>query len=147
MKFGTPNLGGPLVTRGGLVFIGAAFDRYLRAFDARTGDELWTGRLPAAGVATPMSYEWEGRQYVVITAGGRADAPVPIGDSIVAFALPRPGDPGPSLLEKILDRPGGRFEAGAALAVLALALVIWAVGRFRAFRRKRRQADNAARPP
>jgi quinoprotein glucose dehydrogenase len=74
-RWGTPNFGGPLVTRGGIVFIGAALDRYLRAFDATTGAELWAGRLPAAGVATPMSYEWEGRQYVVIAAGGRADTP------------------------------------------------------------------------
>jgi quinoprotein glucose dehydrogenase len=144
MKLGTPNLGGPLVTRGGVVFIGAAFDRYLRAFEARTGAELWAGRLPAAGVATPMSYEWEGRQYVVIAAGGRADAGLPIGDAIVAFALPRPGDPGRSLLDRILDRPGGRFEAKAVLAILALALVAWALARLQSFIRRRRRADNAA---
>jgi quinoprotein glucose dehydrogenase len=145
IRFGAPNIGGPLVTRGGVVFIGAAVDRYLRAFDARTGDELWAGRLPAAGVATPMSYEWEGRQYIVIAAGGRADAPVPIGDSIVAFALPRPGDPVPGVLDRILDRPGGRFEAGAALAVLALALIVWALLRLRSVLRRRneRRSDSA----
>jgi len=138
MRFGTPNFGGPLVTRGGVVFIGAAFDRYLRAFDARTGAELWAGRLPAAGIATPMSYEWQGRQYVVIAAGGRSDAGLPIGDAIVAFALRRAGDPDRGWLEKILDRSGGRFEAGTARAVLALALIAWALLRVRSARRKSR---------
>ena len=71
-KTGTPNFGGPIVTAGGLVFIGAAMDNYLRAFDAQTGEELWRGRLPAGGQATPMTYVWNGRQYVVIAAGGHA---------------------------------------------------------------------------
>ncbi|HEY6578406.1 MAG TPA: pyrroloquinoline quinone-dependent dehydrogenase [Rhizomicrobium sp.] len=87
-KTGTPNLGGPIVTAGGLVFIGAAMDNYLRAFDARTGTELWRGRLPAGGQATPMSYMWKGRQYVVIAAGGHAKLNTERGDSVVAFALP-----------------------------------------------------------
>ncbi|HZQ40102.1 MAG TPA: pyrroloquinoline quinone-dependent dehydrogenase [Rhizomicrobium sp.] len=69
-KSGTPNLGGPISTDGGLVFIGAAMDNYLRAFDTRTGAELWKGRLPAGGQATPMTYMWRGKQYVVIAAGG-----------------------------------------------------------------------------
>jgi quinoprotein glucose dehydrogenase len=89
IKWGTPNLGGPIVTAGGLVFIGAAMDDYLRAFDAATGRELWKGRLPAGGQATPMSYVWQGRQYVVIAAGGHARVGTRLGDSIVAFALPR----------------------------------------------------------
>jgi quinoprotein glucose dehydrogenase len=122
---GTPNLGGPLVTRGGLVFIGAAFDHYLRAFDSRSGAELWTGRLPAAAIATPMSYEWQGRQFVVVAAGGRSDAGIKVGDAIVAFAVRRQGDPGPGLLSRIIDRPGGRFEAGVAVAALLLAFVVW----------------------
>jgi quinoprotein glucose dehydrogenase len=88
-KTGTPNLGGPIVTAGGLVFIGAAMDNYLRAFDARTGAELWRGRLPAGGQATPMTYIWKGRQYVVIAAGGHAKLGTKRGDSVVAFALPR----------------------------------------------------------
>jgi quinoprotein glucose dehydrogenase len=86
---GTPNLGGPIVTAGGIVFIGAAMDDYLRAFDARTGRELWRGRLPAGGQATPMTYVWQGRQYVVIAAGGHAKLGTRRGDSVVAFALPR----------------------------------------------------------
>jgi quinoprotein glucose dehydrogenase len=88
-KTGTPNMGGPIVTAGGLVFIGAAMDNYLRAFDARTGKELWRGRLPAGGQATPMTYAWKGRQYVVIAAGGHAKLDTKRGDSVIAFALPR----------------------------------------------------------
>ncbi len=86
-KTGTPNLGGPMATAGGLVFIGAAMDDYLRAFDARTGTELWKGRLPAGGQATPMTYVWRGRQYVVIAAGGHSKLNTKRGDQIVAFAL------------------------------------------------------------
>jgi quinoprotein glucose dehydrogenase len=68
--WGTPSFGGPIVTAGGVVFIGAAMDDYLRAFDAASGAELWKGRLPAGGQATPMTCLWRGRQYVVIAAGG-----------------------------------------------------------------------------
>jgi quinoprotein glucose dehydrogenase len=85
---GTPNFGGPIVTGGGLVFIGAAMDDFLRAFDAATGKELWRGRLPAGGQATPMTYVWQGRQYVVIAAGGHAKSGSKRGDRLVAFALP-----------------------------------------------------------
>lgn len=88
VKIGTPNFGGPIITASGLVFIGAAMDDYLRAFDVSNGEELWRGRLPAGGQATPMTYEWQGRQYVVIYAGGHARAGTRLGDSIVAFALP-----------------------------------------------------------
>jgi len=88
MKWGTPNFGGPIVTAGGVVFIGATMDDYLRAFDAKTGAELWKGRLPAGGQATPMTYVWNGRQYVVIAAGGHSTAGTRPGDSVVAFALP-----------------------------------------------------------
>jgi quinoprotein glucose dehydrogenase len=93
ITFGTPNLGGPIVTQGGLVFIGAAMDNYLRAFDLETGKELWKGRLPAGGQATPMSYRLgeNGRQFVVIAAGGHGRLGTDIGDSVVAFALPERG--------------------------------------------------------
>jgi len=88
--FGTPNLGGPIVTAGNLVFVGAAMDRYLRAFDLETGRELWKHPLPAGGQATPMTYRAKDeRQYVVIAAGGHGPLGVPRGDSVVAFALPR----------------------------------------------------------
>jgi quinoprotein glucose dehydrogenase len=85
---GTPTLGGPAITAGGVVFIGATLDHYLRAFDVETGEELWKGRLPTVGTATPMTYEWEGRQYVVIFAGGYANVDTKPGDELVAFALP-----------------------------------------------------------
>jgi quinoprotein glucose dehydrogenase len=88
-ELGTPNLGGPLVTAGDLAFVGAAMDDYLRAFDLESGEELWRGRLPAGGQATPMSYESEGRQFVVIAAGGHERMGKPLGDTLVAFALPR----------------------------------------------------------
>ncbi len=87
---GTPNFGGPIVTAGGLVFIGAAMDNYLRAFDVETGKELWRGRLPASAQATPMTYRLreDGRQYVVIAAGGHGKLGTKRGDTLVAFALP-----------------------------------------------------------
>jgi quinoprotein glucose dehydrogenase len=88
LTVGVPNLGGPLATASGLVFIGAAFDRYLRAFDAATGEELWRARLPAGPQATPMSYRARdgGRQFVVVAATGYGRG-MPPGDAIVAFAL------------------------------------------------------------
>jgi quinoprotein glucose dehydrogenase len=88
--FGTPNLGGPIVTAGDLVFVGGAMDRYLRAFDLETGRELWKHPLPAGGQATPMTYRAgkDERQYVVIAAGGHGPLGVPRGDTVVAFALP-----------------------------------------------------------
>ena len=127
-NIGTPTFGGPLATASGLVFIGAALDNYLRAFDTKTGAELWTGRLPAAGIATPTSYLWQARQYVVIAAGGDGEAGAPAGDTLVAFALPGPGESGPSRWLSWLDQPGGRFRLHAGMAgtvALALALLWW----------------------
>ncbi|HTT00659.1 MAG TPA: pyrroloquinoline quinone-dependent dehydrogenase [Steroidobacteraceae bacterium] len=88
--FGLPNMGGPIVTAGDLVFIGAAMDSYFRAFDSETGRELWKYRLPAGGQATPMTYRAgkAQRQYVVIAAGGHGVLGTPRGDYLVAFALP-----------------------------------------------------------
>ena len=88
VKLGTPTLGGPIVTAGGLVFIGATMDSSLRAFDVATGEERWQGNLPAPGLATPMTYMWEGRQYVVIFAGGNAITGLELGDTLIAFAVP-----------------------------------------------------------
>jgi quinoprotein glucose dehydrogenase len=85
---GMPNMGGPIVTAGGLAFVAAATDNYLRAFDIETGRELWKGRLPAGGQATPMTYAADGRQFVVIAAGGHALLGTTRGDYVVAFALP-----------------------------------------------------------
>jgi quinoprotein glucose dehydrogenase len=84
---GSPNLGGPIATAGGLVFIGATLDRQFHAFDIETGRELWSAPLPAGARATPMTYEAGGRQFVVIAAGG--GGPFGTGDAIVAFALPK----------------------------------------------------------
>ena len=82
-------MGGPIVTAGGLVFIGAAMDSRLRAFDVATGEELWSAKLPAGGQATPMTYRVRdgGRQFVVIAAGGHTQMRTRLGDSLVAFAL------------------------------------------------------------
>ena len=77
---------GPGVT--GLVFTGAAMDNFLRAFDSETGKELWNYELPAGGQATPMTYIFRGKQYVVIAAGGHGKLGTKQGDSVVAFALP-----------------------------------------------------------
>ena len=84
---GSPNLGGPITTAGGLVFIGATLDRAIRAFDVETGREVWRAALPAGARATPMTYEAGGRQFVVIAAGG--GGPFGAGDTIIAFALPK----------------------------------------------------------
>ncbi len=87
-KWGSPNLGGGIVTAGGLVFIAAAMDTYLRAFDVETGKEIWRAELPASAQATPMTYQINGKQYVVICAGGHGKLGTKMGDSVVAFALP-----------------------------------------------------------
>lgn len=86
-RLGTPNLGGSIVTAGGLVFVGATMDRFFRAFDAQTGDEVWRYRLPFTASATPMSYRLrpDGPQYVVIAAGGHAWSES--GDALIAFTL------------------------------------------------------------
>ncbi len=89
LPLGVPSQGGSIATASGLVFIGAAMDDYLRAFDVETGDELWKGRLPAGGQATPLTYRVAegGRQFVVIAAGGHSMMGTTPGDSVVAFAL------------------------------------------------------------
>ncbi|MBV9268192.1 MAG: pyrroloquinoline quinone-dependent dehydrogenase [Acidobacteriaceae bacterium] len=87
METGTPNLGGPIVTSGGLVFTAAAMDTYLRAFDAQSGKEVWKAELPASAQSTPMTYQIDGRQYLVICAGGHGKLGSKMGDSVVAFTL------------------------------------------------------------
>ncbi|MDD3798670.1 MAG: pyrroloquinoline quinone-dependent dehydrogenase [Novosphingobium sp.] len=91
LKLGVPNLGGSIVTASGLVFIGATTDDYLRAYDIKTGDVLWRARLPGGGQATPMTYRLskDGRQYVVIAAGGHKYLGTTVNDTLVAYALPR----------------------------------------------------------
>lgn len=88
LALGVPGLGGPLQTGGGLVFIGAAAENVLRALDARTGAELWQAPLPAAPIATPMTYVLDGVQYLVIAAGGHPGLTDTRGDALVAFRLP-----------------------------------------------------------
>jgi quinoprotein glucose dehydrogenase len=84
---GMPGLGGPIVTASGLVFIGASMDHFIRAYDIDTGRELWKGALPAGARATPMTYMMNGKQFVVIAAGGNEDWGK--ADSVIAFALPK----------------------------------------------------------
>lgn len=92
---GVFNIGGNTATASGLIFIGATTDQYLRAFDERTGEKLWEARLPAGGQATPMTYMGDdGRQYVVIAAGGHGGLRTRLGDYLVAYALPDAGRSG-----------------------------------------------------
>jgi quinoprotein glucose dehydrogenase len=87
-NWGSLNFGGSTVTAGGLVFIAAAMDTYLRAFDVETGKEIWKASLPASAQATPMTYRVGGKQYLVICAGGHGKLGTRMGDFVVAFALP-----------------------------------------------------------
>jgi quinoprotein glucose dehydrogenase len=135
-NWGTPLSNGVLITAGGLVFTGA-LDAYLRAFDAKSGAELWQGRLPVPGVANPMTYNWNGEQYVVIAAGGHSEAGTSIGDSVVAFRLARAGE-SPSLWSRTIDRPGGRFWGGAIAAAIGFAVLLVIVVRLWRRRARRR---------
>lgn len=88
-KIGVPGIGGPMLTRGGVAFLGAAVDNYLRAYDVTTGRQLWEARLPAGGQATPMTYTAsDNRQYVLIVAGGHGSVGTKPGDYVMAYALP-----------------------------------------------------------
>ena len=88
IEWGTPNLGGGIATGGGLFFIGATMDRQFRAFDTRNGETLWQYTLAVDATATPMTYEYRGRQYVIINAGGHHMFQRGYGDYLYAFALP-----------------------------------------------------------
>lgn len=85
---GTQNFGGCVATAGGLVFIGATPDEMFRAFDANSGKELWSYKLPAGGYATPAIYQSGKKQYVVIAAGGGNRNGTPSGDAYIAFTIP-----------------------------------------------------------
>jgi quinoprotein glucose dehydrogenase len=87
LLIGTPQVGGTFVTRAGLIFTGATLDRYLRAYDLLSGRELWRARLPAGGQATPMTYAVDGRQFVVVAAGGHGVLGTKTGDYVVAYSL------------------------------------------------------------
>lgn len=94
VRWGSGNFGGALTAASGLTFIAASQDSHLRAIETRTGRELWKAKLPAGGQASPMTYEWKGRQYVVIAAGGHSAIGTPMGDYVVAYALPDTGSDG-----------------------------------------------------
>ncbi|MBX5222470.1 glucose/quinate/shikimate family membrane-bound PQQ-dependent dehydrogenase [Rhizobium sp. NLR8a] len=88
-KVGVPGIGGPMLTKGGVAFLGAAVDNYLRAYDVTNGRELWQARLPAGGQATPMTYTTDdNKQYVVMVAGGHGSVGTKPGDYVIAYTLP-----------------------------------------------------------
>ncbi len=88
IPLGMPTLGGPVVTASGLVFFTGTVDYYLRAMDVATGEEVWKSPLPVGAQSTPLVYERDGRQFVVVTAGGARTTPER-GDYIIAYALPK----------------------------------------------------------
>lgn len=90
LKLGVPGIGGPMITAGGLSFLGAAVDDYFRAYDLTTGKQLWQTRLPAGGQSTPMSYSGkDGKQYVLIVAGGHGSLGTKAGDYVMSYTLPK----------------------------------------------------------
>ena len=88
-NLGVPGIGGPIVTASGVVFVAATVDDDIRAFDIRNGKLLWQYKLPAGGQATPMTYAINGKQYLVIVAGGHGGLGTKRGDYVIAFALPQ----------------------------------------------------------
>lgn len=88
LKIGVPGLGGSISTAGNLMFVGATQDNYIRAYNVTNGDKVWQARLPAGGQATPMTYAANGKQYVVIMAGGHGSFGTKMGDYLIAYALP-----------------------------------------------------------
>jgi quinoprotein glucose dehydrogenase len=96
-RMGVPSLGGPLTTAGGVAFLSGTLDDYLRAYDVNNGNEIWKSRLPAGGQATPMSYTVpDGRQFVLVVAGGHGSLGTRAGDYVRAYALPVAGAPRPA---------------------------------------------------
>jgi quinoprotein glucose dehydrogenase len=121
--WGSVNLGGVLVTGGGLAFVAATLDGHLRAIDLDSGAERWAARLPAGGHALPMSYRYNGRQYVVVAAGGHPRMGMPASDHVVAFALDTsaPATPSVDLLPGTYDGEfrGGRRRYGTQMTIRA----------------------------
>ncbi|WOS63669.1 glucose/quinate/shikimate family membrane-bound PQQ-dependent dehydrogenase [Sinorhizobium fredii] len=87
-RLGVPGIGGPIVTKGGVAFLGATVDNFLRAYDVTTGDQLWEARLPAGGQATPMTYMSGDKQYLLMVAGGHGSVGTKPGDYVIAYTLP-----------------------------------------------------------
>ncbi len=89
LRMGVPDLGGPIVTASGIAFLSGTLDYYVRGYDVATGKQLWRARLPAGGQATPMTYLGkDGRQYLVVVAGGHGSLGTKAGDAVIAYALP-----------------------------------------------------------
>jgi quinoprotein glucose dehydrogenase len=89
-RMGVPDLGGPIMTAGGVAFLSGTLDYYVRGYDVTTGERLWESRLPAGGQSTPMTYMGEdSRQYLLVAAGGHGSLGTKAGDSVIAYALPR----------------------------------------------------------
>jgi quinoprotein glucose dehydrogenase len=86
-KMGVPMLGGPMTTAGGVAFYTGTYEYTIRAYDVRNGKVVWEDRLPAGAQSTPMSYEVDGKQYVVTAAGGHGSFGTKRGDYIIAYAL------------------------------------------------------------
>jgi len=90
LRMGVPNLGGPVMTGGGVAFLSGSMDDYVRGYDVRDGRQLWEARLPAGGQATPMTYLGaDGRQYLLVVAGGHGSTGTKPGDYVIAYALPK----------------------------------------------------------
>jgi len=89
-RMGVPNIGGPMMTAGGVAFLTGTIDNYVRAYDVTSGRQLWEDRLPAGGQATPMTYQGDdGRQYLLVIAGGHGSLGTKAGDHVIAYALPK----------------------------------------------------------
>ena len=87
---GVPSLGGPVMTAGGVAFLSGTLDNFVRGYDVTSGRQLWERRLPAGGQATPMTYEGsDGRQFLVVVAGGHGSTGTRPGDFVIAYALPK----------------------------------------------------------
>jgi quinoprotein glucose dehydrogenase len=86
-RWGAPNIGGPIITAGGLIFIGATLDNEFHAYDLKTGKQVWYDDLPAPANATPMTYEYQGKQYVVVAAGGHGVFDTDLSDALIAYTL------------------------------------------------------------
>src|SRR5207302_7048497 len=114
---GAPNIGGTLVTAGGLVFVGATNDSRFRAFDKDTGKEIWVSRLPASAHASPMTFRGakSGRQFVVIAAGGGNKYNKVYSDSLIAFALPAGDAPALVSYSKAVAREAAAVKQSAAV--------------------------------
>jgi PQQ enzyme repeat len=123
-QWGSFNLGGALLTSSGLAFIAGTYDQHLRAFDEESGKELWSASLPAGANALPMTYIADGRQYIVIAAGGHDRLHTTMGDYVLAFTLPGNGAPVPDTTAGPTDGNWeGEMRVGGAQFKMTVALV------------------------